>query len=53
MMLLKSRSTSGEQVTDGIKQSNVAAHTENLLNLNLISCINLSIEGIAIFLLYS
>ena len=42
------RSIAGEQVIDEIKQSNVVARAENLLNLNLISCIYLSLRGIAI-----
>lgn len=42
------RSIAGEQVIDEIKQSNVVARAENLLNLNLIYCINLSLRGATI-----
>ena len=48
MTLPKFRSITGEQVIDEIKQSNVVARAENLLNLNLISCIYLSLRGITI-----
>lgn len=42
------RSIASEQVIDEIKQSNVVARAENLLNLNLIYCINLSLRGATI-----
>ena len=50
----KSRFISGEHMIDGIRQRNVETWFENLVNLNFISCVNLSSRGIAIArLLYS
>ena len=48
MILLRSRSAFDEHVTDGIKQSNVAARAENFSNLNLISFLTLRIRVSAV-----
>ena len=42
------RFISSEHMNDGIRQSNVESPSENLVNLNLISYVNLSSRGMAV-----